>query len=307
MTAKPPAALADPRQPSALLHILNEVAAALQGASSEKQAFDILRGQLQERGYGSTLALVTEAGDRLAFYATAMQNRTIAALLQQAGRLSGVKAEGRAFELARTPRYQRVIASGQGEFLPDNRQVMGDMLAASFPGAAWPLVGLMVKALRPAPALCVPLRRSGQVRGVWVITAPGLSEADLPVMEAFASQIGAALETGGLVAATQPELQERQGTEPTLRQVVARMEMLQAVDRAIRAAESPETTAAAALAGIRQLVPCVRASVSLFDYSTNQTRVLAVNAAGPSILAEIRAADAKRSSGWRRFMPRRKR
>ena len=32
-----------------------------------------------------------------------------------------------------------------------------------------------------------------------------------------------------------------------------------------------------------------------------------VNAAGPSILAEIRAEDAKRSTGWRRFVPRRKR
>ena len=32
-----------------------------------------------------------------------------------------------------------------------------------------------------------------------------------------------------------------------------------------------------------------------------------VNSAGPSILAEIRAADAKRSSRWRRFLPRRKR
>ena len=32
-----------------------------------------------------------------------------------------------------------------------------------------------------------------------------------------------------------------------------------------------------------------------------------VNTAGPSILAEIRAEDAKRSAGWRRFLPRRKR
>ena len=31
-----------------------------------------------------------------------------------------------------------------------------------------------------------------------------------------------------------------------------------------------------------------------------------VNAAGPEILREIRAEDAKRSSGWRRFLPRRR-
>ena len=31
-----------------------------------------------------------------------------------------------------------------------------------------------------------------------------------------------------------------------------------------------------------------------------------VNAIGPEILREIRAEDAKRSSGWRRFLPRRK-
>jgi hypothetical protein len=32
-----------------------------------------------------------------------------------------------------------------------------------------------------------------------------------------------------------------------------------------------------------------------------------VNTAGPQILAEIRAEDARRSSGWRRFVPRRRR
>jgi signal transduction histidine kinase len=72
----------------------------------------------------------------------------------------------------------------------------------------------------------------------------------------------------------------RRNSERRLRLYANRLSILHEIDQAILAADDPEVIAAAALHRIQELVPCRRASVAVFDWQTNQTRLLAVQAEG---------------------------
>jgi len=76
------------------------------------------------------------------------------------------------------------------------------------------------------------------------------------------------------------DITERKRAEEALRHYARRLEVLREIDQAILAAQSPEEIARAALARIRQLVPCQRASVALFDFQADVGAVLAVHVNG---------------------------
>jgi two-component system sensor histidine kinase/response regulator len=69
-----------------------------------------------------------------------------------------------------------------------------------------------------------------------------------------------------------------------LRLYADRLRTLHQIDLAILAAQSPETIAHAALGRIRQLVPCVRASVVTFDFEAQKAAELAVHDNGEATL-----------------------
>lgn len=54
-----------------------------------------------------------------------------------------------------------------------------------------------------------------------------------------------------------------------------RLRLLREIDRAVLRAQSVDQTADAALRGLRQLLPCLRASVALFDFETDEVVLLA--------------------------------
>lgn len=94
------------------------------------------------------------------------------------------------------------------------------------------------------------------------------------------------------------DITERRRAEEAEQRYAARMETLHAIDRAILAAHSPEETALAALTRIRQLVPCRRANVMLFDFQAQAANVLAVDANGqlhvsPGQRLDLAAFDAR--------------
>ncbi len=70
----------------------------------------------------------------------------------------------------------------------------------------------------------------------------------------------------------------------TLRVQAKRLEILQDIDRAILAAQSPQEIAGAVLQRIPQLMPCTRASVALFDWEADAGEVLAMYQEGESQL-----------------------
>jgi len=68
--------------------------------------------------------------------------------------------------------------------------------------------------------------------------------------------------------------------EAVLRRYAERLSILHEIDQSILAAHSPEEIAEAALRRTQRLVPCQRASLTLFDYAADQATVLAAQTDG---------------------------
>ena len=72
-------------------------------------------------------------------------------------------------------------------------------------------------------------------------------------------------------------IQAKSQAETELKKSAERLEILHDIDRALLSASSPQVITTKALARIRQLIPCPRASVTLFDFNNNQAIFLAVD------------------------------
>lgn len=83
----------------------------------------------------------------------------------------------------------------------------------------------------------------------------------------------------GLVGISR-NITERKRAEEALRRYAQRLEGLQAIDRALLAAQSLPEVAEAALSRLRRLTPAQRADVILFDFTTGVGRILATQAEG---------------------------
>lgn len=76
----------------------------------------------------------------------------------------------------------------------------------------------------------------------------------------------------------------------SIRRYAERLRLQREIDRAILRAQSVDQTADAVLAGLRQLVSCLRASVMLFDYDADEIVVLATHSDFPLQLQAGRRA-----------------
>ena len=85
------------------------------------------------------------------------------------------------------------------------------------------------------------------------------------------------------------DITDRRRTQQALRRYAERLKILHEIDQAILVARSAEEIAEAALDHVQQLVPCLRASVLLFDLERGEASLLAVRAEGETRLAK----------GWR--------
>jgi PAS domain S-box-containing protein len=74
------------------------------------------------------------------------------------------------------------------------------------------------------------------------------------------------------------DITERKQAEAALRRYADHLRILHEIDQGILTARSPEAIAQAAMSHIRQLIPCQRAGIGLFDFSTNEMVLLAVDA-----------------------------
>lgn len=73
------------------------------------------------------------------------------------------------------------------------------------------------------------------------------------------------------------EIEARIQTEAALKYSTERLEILHEIDRSLLSAQSPKVIAKDALIRIRQLIPCLRASTTLFDFDTLQATFLAAD------------------------------
>jgi signal transduction histidine kinase/large-conductance mechanosensitive channel len=83
------------------------------------------------------------------------------------------------------------------------------------------------------------------------------------------------------LARVRQELAERKQTEAALQHSTDQLEILHEIDRSLLAARSLREIADDALIRIRRLVPCPRASITLFDLTKHEASFLAANADQP--------------------------
>lgn len=80
----------------------------------------------------------------------------------------------------------------------------------------------------------------------------------------------------------QRDITARKRAEEALRQANRRLKTLQEIDHAILAAHSPQEIAAAAMRHMHDLIPCVRASVAVFDQSAGEATLIAIRTTAPT-------------------------
>jgi PAS domain S-box-containing protein len=90
----------------------------------------------------------------------------------------------------------------------------------------------------------------------------------------------------GKFATTFFDITVRKRNEENLRQYTERLKILYEIDRAILKAQSPQATAEVALQYIRQLIPCHRITVGLYDFTTQERVVLASAMNGELLMGE---------------------
>ena len=98
-----------------------------------------------------------------------------------------------------------------------------------------------------------------------------LNVSDAPILDQSGTIAG--------VVSTFADITERKQAEEALHLHTERLEILREIDQSILAAQSPETIAEVTLSRIRQLIPCQRTDILLYDSSSNGLLVLAVDAA----------------------------
>ena len=146
----------------------------------------------------------------------------------------------------------RVWAGGQPEWV-------ANIVATSTPRAALALAAGLHS------AFAFPILGGDTLFGVMVFFGREAQPSDpdlLITMADIGSQIG--------------QFFERAQTEERLWQYTQRLKTLHMIDQAILAAQSPEAIAQAALRYMRELVPCMTATVSAFDFTVQEAIVLAV-------------------------------
>jgi PAS domain S-box-containing protein len=80
------------------------------------------------------------------------------------------------------------------------------------------------------------------------------------------------------------DITERKKTEKALRDHVERLRILHEIDSATLAARSPEEVARTVIGYLRQRIPCLGASVVLFDFEAREGVVLVADATGKSMV-----------------------
>jgi len=126
----------------------------------------------------------------------------------------------------------------------------------------------------------IPLMSQDQVIGVMSVQSlqPFAYNTDqIRLLETLAAQVAIALEKARLLAQLQNELDERKRAEEALQQSTIRLEIIHDIDRALLAAQSLADMAVGALTGIRKLIPCLRASITLFNFERDEALFLAAS------------------------------
>ncbi len=278
------------------LRALNEASIAVQQARTPDEVYDAVIHEMGSLDYHAFILELTFDGQHLRIRRTDISEEELARLVGQAGR----SLDTYQVSLDSLPGHRRVIEQKRTLYLTDLAPFVKRALPAGLTLEPDQIVGRYSL----HRAIVAPLVVAQQVKGILLVSAETLGQADVPAVTAFADQISAALDRARLFA----ELQERewratvayemaQKYADELRQSVEieqqRRSELDRLNRALRhfANQLRERRDEASIAQllcetVREALGWTRVIVSLRDYQTMTSRPVAQVGHPPEVVEQ---------------------
>jgi len=225
------------------LRALNTAAATVQRAARTPEAvFTAVMEQLHAVGLTGAVALLDENRQGFTIRYTAVTSQ----VLNRAEKLLGSEAVGYSLSVEQLPIGGQILA-GETVFVPD----VTALIAPIVPAPVRPLMPSAMRLLEMPRGVVAPLSVEGQIIGFLGVSADRMTEADVPMVIAFANQMAAALENAHLFQA------EQRG-----RQVA---EALQEVGRVVNTSLDLDNVLPLILEQLAQVIQYDSSAVLLFD------------------------------------------
>jgi len=191
---------AEPRQQKRI-EALNAAAGLLQGvAGSAESIYSVFREQIEEMGLRGGVSLLDDEKQKLTFQSIAQPGR--GQVLSKLESIFGRSAKNYSIDVDQVDVYQRVIMTGEAVFAPETKKVIRQML----PFSEESFIARVLEVFGRDPGIYCPLFIRDEIVGVLNVAGSDLTEADLPVFNAFANYMSAALTNNQLIE----ELKEKE-------------------------------------------------------------------------------------------------
>jgi PAS domain S-box-containing protein len=275
---------------------LNKASVAVQQAQTPDQVYDAVAQEMDLLGYRALIFALSFDRKHLILERTA----GTAEIWGRIERLTGLSDKACQIPLNTLSGHERILERLEAVFVPDVVPLVRMVLPKSIESKAEEVAAT----LSLHRGILAPLVMVGQAKGIVLVSADTLSEADLPAVTAFADQISAALERARLFS----ELRERewranvayemsQNYAQELKEMVGQEQQRRAeLDRLNTALRlfadqlqyhQDETAIALLLCeAVRDALGWRRAVVSLRDYQTMTSRPVAQVGYPPEITAQ---------------------
>ncbi len=206
-----------------LLLALSQAAQAVQRARTPRDVYRTVLDEVARIGHHATVFTLTEDGAYLSLSYLTFEST----LMKAAEKTVGLSAEGYRFPVVAGGFFESILSAGETIFT----EPAAERLEEALPPVARPLAHRLAQVLGLKQAIYAPLTLSGEPHGLLTVAGTGLTDADVPAVTAFASQIAIALENTRLYDAAHRELSERAKAEVALRERVKELTSLYAVTR----------------------------------------------------------------------------
>jgi signal transduction histidine kinase len=169
---------------------LSQAAQAVQRAHIAQDVYRTVGEQVASLGYITAIFALAQDGQHLTIHYANLKP----ALLETVEKLTGLSAQSYHFLPAASGLYDRVIRGGETVFV----ESADALVAETVTDTARPLARQVVRLLDLGQAIVTPLQIGSRPHGLLAVSSPGLTEADMPAVAAFANQTAIALENARL-------------------------------------------------------------------------------------------------------------
>jgi len=196
-------AIFSPDQPRQQKRIeaLNVAANLLQRvAGSEESIYSVFKDQIEEMGLRGGVSLLDEGQRKLIFQSIAQPGK--GQVLSKLESVFGRSAKNYSIDVEQVDVYKQVIRTREAIFAANTKKVIRQMLPISEES----FIARVLEIFGRDPGIYCPLFIRGEIVGVLNVAGSDLTESDLPVFNAFANYVSAALTNTKLIE----ELKEKE-------------------------------------------------------------------------------------------------